>query len=130
VALAFGDAARAEEIVRAILGPMERSGIRDGLADAYALLGACAEVRGDVAAAEELLTSGLDAVGENGLPAAHLALRIGLARVTAAAEHKRAAQDLVEVVAESVGDESLAERFRSAALGELGKPAGLAAEQR
>jgi tetratricopeptide (TPR) repeat protein len=130
VALALGDVDRAEAIVRGLLGPLERSGIRDGLADTYGVLAGCAEARGELAVAEELLARGLEAAGEDGLPAARLSLRIALARVTGSAEHKRAAQDLVDAIAGSVGDEALAERFRSAALGELEGPARLAAEQR
>ncbi|MFL5875160.1 MAG: AAA family ATPase [Solirubrobacteraceae bacterium] len=127
VAVALGDVARAEEILGAIREPMERFGIRDGLAAVHAGLAACAEARGDLQGAETLLARGLEAAGEDGLPAAQLELRIGLARLGEPADPAR---ELVERVAGSVGDETLAERFRAAALRELGLPAGLAAEQR
>ena len=127
VAVALGDVARAAEILAAIREPMERFGIRDGLAAVHAGLAACAEARGDLAGAEALLARGLEAAGEDGLPAARLELRIGLARLGGPADPAR---ELVERMARSVGDETLAERFRSAALRELGRPARLAAEQR
>jgi tetratricopeptide (TPR) repeat protein len=127
VAVALGDVARAEEILGAIGEPMERFGIRDGLAAVHAGLAACAEARGDLQGAETLLARGLDAAGEEGLPAARLELRIGLVRLGEPADPAR---ELVESIAGSVGDETLAERFRAAALRELGLPAGLAAEQR
>src|SRR4051794_22432778 len=128
VALALGDVARAEEILLGISEPLERFGIRDGLAVVRLVLGACAEARGDHAGAEQLLASGLAATRDEGLPAARLALRIALARVTGSASHAEAARSLVEEIAESVGDEALAARFRSAAMAELGAPAHLAAE--
>ncbi|MFL5853701.1 MAG: hypothetical protein ACJ77G_14610, partial [Solirubrobacteraceae bacterium] len=127
VAVALGDVARAEEILGAIREPMKRCGIRDGLAALHAGLAACAEARGDLQRAEALLARGLEAAGEDGLPGARLELRIGLARLGEPADQAR---ELVERIAGSVGDETLAERFRAAALRELGLPAGLAAEQR
>src|SRR5215212_5491511 len=126
VAVALGDVARAEEILGAIREPMERFGIRDGLAAVHAGLAACAEARGDLQGAETLLARGLEAAGEDGLPAARLELRIGLARLGEPADPAR---ELVKRIAGSVGDETLAERFRAAALRELGLPAGLATEQ-
>jgi class 3 adenylate cyclase/tetratricopeptide (TPR) repeat protein len=127
VAVALGDVARAEQILAAIREPMERFGIRDGLVAVHAGLAACAEARGEVAAAQALLARGLEAAGQGALPAARLDLRIGLARLGGPADPAR---ELVERIAQSVGDETLAKRFRSAALLELGRPARLAAEQR
>jgi DNA-binding SARP family transcriptional activator/tetratricopeptide (TPR) repeat protein len=127
VALALGDVERAEAILNGIRGPLERFGIRNGLAPVYAGLAGCAEVRGEQAAAEELLERGLAAAGEDGLPAARLDLHIALARLGRSADPAR---KLIERIAQSIGDETLASGFRAAALRELGSPAGLAAEQR
>ena len=128
VALALGDVARAEEIVHPIREPLERFGIREGIAVVHLVLGACAEARGDLGAAEELLDRGLAATHDEGLPAARLALRMALARVSGSPTHAAAARDLGDTMTESVGDEALAARFRSAVLAELGAPAHLAAE--
>jgi DNA-binding SARP family transcriptional activator len=120
VALALGDSERAESILRALLEPAERSGVRDASADAHAALAECALKRGDGAEAERLLRRGLELLGPDGFPAERLRLAIALAALGASDDHAAAATALIDEIAASVGDGDRADRFRAAALAELG----------
>jgi tetratricopeptide (TPR) repeat protein len=119
VALLSGDPDRAEALVRAALEPAERAGLRRDVAAGRALLAACEEARGRRAEAVALLEGGLEAAGDDGLPAPRLEAHTALARLTDDAAHAHAARELVDAIAASVGDEELAAGFRSAALAEL-----------
>ncbi|HMD56917.1 MAG TPA: AAA family ATPase [Solirubrobacteraceae bacterium] len=126
VALAAAEPDRAESMLRRYLGPAARSGIRHALAEGHFLLARCAETRGETAEAERLLGTALKDAGTDGLLSFRREIHGELARLTAidgrvdeAGEHARAARDLIEQIAASVGDEGLRERFRAAALVEL-----------
>jgi hypothetical protein len=127
VLLAGGEMERAERLARIPLGPAERSGVRDATAAACHVLALCARERGDLDEAERLLARGLAAAGDDGVKAErrelHTALA-GLVRGADADEHARAAERLVEEIAASVGDESLASPFREAARAELAAASG------
>ena len=123
VALALGQLERAEAILGGVREPIERYGLRDASANVHAALAACAAARGERAAAEQLLIRGLQAAGDRGLPASRLEITIALATLgtshgTAPAPAE-AARSLIEQIAGAVGDDELANRFRSSALAEL-----------
>jgi class 3 adenylate cyclase len=126
VALAAGDADRAEAIVGRFLEPAERFGVRDAAADGWILLGRCAELRGDREAAATRYARGLDATTGGGLHEQRRASHTALARLAAAAgdgqaagAHEQSARELVDAIAASVGDDQLAAGFRNSALAEL-----------
>ncbi|MFL5781413.1 MAG: AAA family ATPase [Thermoleophilaceae bacterium] len=115
VALALGDRERAESILRALLVPVERSGVRDAAADAHAALAACALDRGDSAEAQRLLARGLELLGPDGFPAERLRLVLALAALEPGGEHETAADALVEAIATSTESPELAAAFRARA---------------
>jgi class 3 adenylate cyclase/tetratricopeptide (TPR) repeat protein len=126
VALAAAEPDRAEAMLRRYIGPAERSGIRHAVAEGQYLLARCAETRGETADAERLLGTALKDAGTDGLLTFRREIHGALARLTEvdgrmneAGEHTRAARELIEHIAASVGEEGLSERFRAAALAEL-----------
>ena len=127
--LANGDIERAEEAMRSRLEAWERSGARRSIAMTARFLARCAEARGDWDSAGRMLTRSAEAAGEEGLLCEHWQIEAGLARVAAAADrlkeaedHDRHARQLIEKMAASVGDEEIGSRFRQRALTEIDRP--------
>jgi tetratricopeptide (TPR) repeat protein len=122
-ALALGDVDRAETVMLIVSGPVALSAVRDAAVDVDAVGAACAAARGQPEAAVELLTRALHRAGDDGPPAARLALRIALAQLMppgpGAADHVAAAHGLIEQIAVSVGNAQLAEEFGRVAGAEL-----------
>ncbi len=129
--LAAGDVARAEEAMRGRLEAWERSGARRSIATTARFLARCAEARGDWASAARMLAQSADAAGEEeeGLLPERWQIEAGLARVAGAAgrlevaeDRSRRARELIDTMAESVGDEEIGARFRERALAEIDRP--------
>lgn len=128
--LAAGEIEQAEEAMRGRLQAWERVGARRSIAITARLLSRCAEARGDWASAARMLARSAEAAGTEGLLCERWQIQAGLRRVARATgslsdadEHGRHARELIDVMAESVGNEELGTRFRERALAEIDHPA-------
>jgi tetratricopeptide (TPR) repeat protein len=124
-ALAAGQPDRAEALMR-YLHAARRSGMRYAVAEGNCLLSQCAASRGDADRAERFLAIALAEAGNDGLLSLRREIHARAARVATAkgqhdraADHVRAAKELIGRISDSVGDSALADRFRAEALTEL-----------